>query len=233
MGKINTKKYILYFSLFLLILNLSPLLIEAQVQSKITENKVNYNILIDLVDSKLYLINIDKNLIVKTYTIAAGKPSTPSPIGTWTIISKGKWSAGFGTRWMGLNVPWGRYGIHGTNKPLSIGGSVSLGCIRMLNKDAEELYERVSYGTPVAIYGGPYNMFINKFRYLNPGDTGSDVYEVQRKLKEKGYYLNALDGKYGEAMKEKVIKFRKDNNLSLSHTVDYDFYQALGMEPFE
>lgn len=215
------------------ILNFYPLLIKSQIQSKANENKVKYNILIDLVDSKLYLINMEKNLIVKAYTIAGGKTTTPSPIGTWTIIGKGKWSAGFGTRWMALNVPWGRYGIHGTNKPLSIGGSVSLGCIRMLNKDVEELYEKVSYGTPVVIYGGPYNMFINKFRYLEPGDTGSDVFEVQRRLKERGYYLGALDGRYGEAMKEKVIKFRKDNHLSISHTVDSDFYQSLGMSPFE
>lgn len=222
---------IFYLSLY--ILSFFPILIEAQAQNKSNENKPKYNILIDLVDTKLYLIDSQKNLIVNSYTIAGGKPSTPSPIGTWTIISKGKWSAGFGTRWMGLNVPWGRYGIHGTNKPLTIGGSVSLGCIRMLNKDVEDLYERVGYGTPIVIYGGPYDMFINKFRYLEPGDTGSDVYEVQRKLKDKGYYFGALDGKYGEVMKEKVIKFRKDNNLSLSHSVDYDFYEAIGIKPFE
>lgn len=233
MYKIKILKNIIIFSLILGIINLYPISIESQVRSKVTENKMKYNILIDLVESKLYLINTEKNQIVRIYTIAGGKPTTPSPIGTWTIASKGKWSAGFGTRWMGLNVPWGRYGIHGTNKPLSIGGSVSLGCIRMLNKDVEDLYERVSYGTPVIIYGGPYNMFINKFRNLYPGDTGSDVYEVQRRLKERGYYLGELDGKYGEGMKEKVIKFRKDNHLSISHNVDFDFYQALGMTPFD
>jgi hypothetical protein len=232
-NKIKSLKYILIFSILLYILSFSPILAEAQIHSKLNENKVHYNILIDLVDSKLYLINVEKNLIVNTYTIAGGKPSTPSPIGTWYIVSKGKWSAGFGTRWMALNVPWGKYGIHGTNKPLSIGGSVSLGCIRMLNKDVEELYGKVGYGTPVVIYGGPYNMFINKFRCLQPGDTGSDVYEVQKRLKDRGYYLGALDGKYGEGMKEKVIKFRKDNHLNLSHAIDYEFYQALDMKPFE
>ncbi|WP_338025754.1 L,D-transpeptidase family protein [Clostridium rhizosphaerae] len=189
--------------------------------------------LVDLVDNRLYLIDQLNNKIIKNYPIAGGKPTTPSPLGTFTIISKGEWSAGFGTRWMGLNVPWGRYGIHGTNKPLSIGGHVSLGCIRMLNMDVEDLYKLVGYGTPVCIYGGPYNMFVNEFRVLDPGNTGSDVYEVQRRLKDKGYYSGPLDGRYGEGMKAQVIKFRKDNNLKITHTIDKEFYNAMQMKPFE
>ena len=39
--------------------------------------------------------------------------------------------------------------IHGTNKPGSVGGFVSWGCIRMHNKDIMDLYARVSVGTPV------------------------------------------------------------------------------------
>jgi lipoprotein-anchoring transpeptidase ErfK/SrfK len=39
--------------------------------------------------------------------------------------------------------------IHGTNKPDSIGGFVSSGCIRMHNKDIMELFGRVNVGTPV------------------------------------------------------------------------------------
>lgn len=43
------------------------------------------------------------------------------------------------------------YRIHGTNEPWSIGLNVSSGCIRMLNEDVEDLYERVSSGTPVFV----------------------------------------------------------------------------------
>lgn len=39
--------------------------------------------------------------------------------------------------------------IHGTNNPGSVGGFVSWGCIRMLNKDIMDLYGRVSVGTRV------------------------------------------------------------------------------------
>ena len=198
------------------------------------ENKGNYNILVDLTELKLYLIIKDTNEIVKTYPVAGGKPSTPSPIGTWKIIGKAtNWGAGFGTRWMRLNVPWGSYGIHGTNKPLSIGGADSLGCIRMLNKDVEDLYDRVDFGTTVVIYGGPYGLLVNNFRTLVPGDRGPDVYEVQKRMKDKGYYSESLDGVYGDSMKGQVIKFRKDNKLKITHDIDEEFYNKLRIEPFE
>ena len=45
----------------------------------------------------------------------------------------------------------GEYAIHGTNRPSSIGGYVSYGCIRMFNQDILSLYQRVSIGTPVVV----------------------------------------------------------------------------------
>lgn len=42
-----------------------------------------------------------------------------------------------------LTLTGGEYAIHGTNKPSSIGGYVSYGCIRMFNQDITDLYERV------------------------------------------------------------------------------------------
>ena len=41
--------------------------------------------------------------------------------------------------------------IHGTNNARSIGGAVSSGCIRMLNADVVDLYDRVPIGTPVHV----------------------------------------------------------------------------------
>ena len=43
------------------------------------------------------------------------------------------------------------YAIHGTNKPNSIGGFVSYGCIRMHNDDILDLYDRVRVGTRVIV----------------------------------------------------------------------------------
>jgi lipoprotein-anchoring transpeptidase ErfK/SrfK len=50
-----------------------------------------------------------------------------------------------------LTLRGGEYAIHGTNRPSSIGGFVSHGCIRMYNHDIRELYSLVSVGTPVIV----------------------------------------------------------------------------------
>ncbi len=42
--------------------------------------------------------------------------------------------------------------IHGTNNAASIGGAVSSGCIRMMNSDVIDLYERVAVGSRVYVY---------------------------------------------------------------------------------
>lgn len=50
-----------------------------------------------------------------------------------------------------LTLRGGDYAIHGTNRPASIGGFVSYGCIRMFNHDIVELYRLVQIGTPVIV----------------------------------------------------------------------------------
>ena len=45
------------------------------------------------------------------------------------------------------------YRLHGTNEPSSIGKAVSSGCVRMLNQDIIDLYERVPLGTKVVVLG--------------------------------------------------------------------------------
>ncbi len=46
------------------------------------------------------------------------------------------------------------YRIHGTNQPSTIGQFMSSGCIRMLNEDVEDLYEKVKVGTKVVVLPG-------------------------------------------------------------------------------
>ncbi len=67
--------------------------------SVLKKKEENIAILVDLVDERLYLIDKENNLILKSYRIASGKRGSPSPIGTWTVVSMGKWSGAFGTRW--------------------------------------------------------------------------------------------------------------------------------------
>lgn len=105
------------------------------------------------VNTSIRRLTLLKNGIVfKTYPIAIGKPSTPTPKGTFKIINKAVNPGGpFGARWIGLNAPNGDYGIHGTNNPSSIGKAVSNGCIRMYNNNVIELFNLVPIGTIVTI----------------------------------------------------------------------------------
>lgn len=90
-----------------------------------------------------------------TYPVAVGKPDTPTPTGQYKVVNKVVNPGGvLGSRWMGLSIPGGNYGIHGTNNPASIGTMASKGCIRMHNRDIEALFPRVSVGTPVLIVAG-------------------------------------------------------------------------------
>lgn len=188
-------------------------------------------IVVDVPSSKLCVFQHDK--LLKTYDISGGKASTPSPIGTWTIVGKDTWGEGFGGRWMGFNVPWGRYGIHGTIFPNSIGWNASHGCIRMRNKDVRELYKITPVGTKVIIQGGPYGNFGSNLRTIKPGMRGADIYEIQRLLKEKGYYKGNPDGIYGDGMKYSIHKFQKDNSIYVSDTIDKNFYKKLGVNLVE
>jgi hypothetical protein len=160
-------------------------------KSSNTVKPKDLRIFINIPEKKLYVISEDK--IIKNYPIASGTNETPSPIGNWKVTSKATWGKGFGGKWMGINVPWGQYGIHGTSKPWSVGSAASHGCIRLRNKDAEELYELVENGTPVKIYGGPFGAFGEGFRVLKPGDRGSDVYVSQKISLAFKSFLNLIN----------------------------------------
>jgi hypothetical protein len=120
-------------------------------------------IVVSLEDRRLALLEDGK--VVKTYPVAVGKSSTPSPAGTFTIerrvmnptyshhgriVPPGP-NNPVGSRWMGLSIKG--YGIHGTNVPSSIGKAASHGCIRMGKADVEDLYSRVAVGDEVELVG--------------------------------------------------------------------------------
>ncbi|GAB6100523.1 hypothetical protein JCM16358_24020 [Halanaerocella petrolearia] len=106
-------------------------------------------ILIILNQRRLYLYQ--QGRVVNSFPVAIGKPSTPTPIGNFSILNKVKnpYNPALGTRWMQFTSR--EHGIHGTNKPWLIGQAVSHGCVRMYNRDAEYVYDRVQVGTPVEI----------------------------------------------------------------------------------
>lgn len=100
--------------------------------------------------SKRRLTLMKSGVLIKTYPIAVGKMLTRTPPGTYIIVNREPNPGGpFGAMWLSLSKSG--YGIHGTNDPSSIGKAVSLGCIRMFNKDVLELAKTVPNGTRVTI----------------------------------------------------------------------------------
>lgn len=171
---------------------------------------------------------------IRRYAIATGAWETPSPIGVYTIVGRFKTEmSGFGTRFLKLNVPYGLYGIHGTNKPSSIGSNASHGCFRLNVKDAEELYDLVPNGTKVYIEGGAYGQLGDSLRTLRSGDRNSHVMQVQKRLKLAGFYHGAVDGIYGAAMSQAVLSARRAYHLSAEDVVDGALYNCLGIVLFE
>jgi lipoprotein-anchoring transpeptidase ErfK/SrfK len=118
-------------------------------------------IIVSIPDRKLAVLEAGK--VIKIFPTAVGAPKSPSPSGSFKIVlrladptwyGKGKIvppgkSCPIGTRWLGLSVKG--YGIHGTNNPSSIGRNASHGCIRLRNRDVEELFGMVSVGDDVEL----------------------------------------------------------------------------------
>jgi lipoprotein-anchoring transpeptidase ErfK/SrfK len=122
-------------------------------------------VIVSIPDRKAVLLEDGK--VTRVYPVAVGKLSTPTPAGTFQIVTRiphptwygpkvvvapGKANP-LGTRWIGLSVKG--YGIHGTNSPKSIGKASSHGCIRMRNRDVEELFEMVRAGDEVELLSEP------------------------------------------------------------------------------
>lgn len=119
-------------------------------------------VVVSIPDRKLAVI--EDGEIVTIFQVAVGKPATPSPVGTFTIVNRvanptyyktgkvvGPGAANpVGTRWIGLSEKG--YGIHGTDNPRSIGFAKSHGCIRLRNQDVERLFERVRTGDVVELH---------------------------------------------------------------------------------
>lgn len=120
-------------------------------------------VVVSLADRKLAVT--ERGNVLAQFQVAVGARVSPSPLGEFTIVTRvanptyyhhgsviptGKDNP-VGTRWIGLSKKG--YGIHGTNAPRSIGHAASHGCIRLRNRDMEQLFTMVQVGDLVEIYG--------------------------------------------------------------------------------
>lgn len=164
----------------------------------------------------------------KYYVVAVGKWTSMTPVGEWKIIEMGYDTGGaFGTRWMGLDVPWGGYGIHGTNRPWSIGTYASLGCVRMFNEDIEELFELVEPGTRVVISG--YRPPVTFGEPLAMGTIGPEVVVLQETLRAVGFDPGPCDGRYGPNTAGSIRELNQIFGFSRKPSTSTDLFALLGL----
>lgn len=176
------------------------------------------------------LLFYEGNKVLKRFPVAPGKEGHPSPIGEWIVTYKSKdWGGGFGTRWIGLNVPWGIYGIHGTNVPQSIGRDASHGCFRMHNVHVEQLFPLISPGMRVFVDGPLLGREEWTLKKLVRGSRGSDVMLVQNRLRAAGYYDGPIDGIFGSGLERSVKKWQQDMNWEATAQIGVREYIALGL----
>ncbi len=161
----------------------------------------------------------------KVFPCAVGKPSTPTPLGEWAIQEKAHWGGAFGTRWMRLTIPYGIYGVHGTSNPGSIGSFASHGCVRMFNRDVEQVYSWVQVGTPVSVVGTPPR------RTVYEGDRGSEISDVQLALSRMGYYEGPVSGIFTPQLAEAVSLFQSKHGIRPDGIIGRSTYEAMGLYP--
>ncbi len=121
---------------------------------------------IKLGERRVYVYSGDT--LKTSYPIAIGKGGWETPTGNFKVIEKQKdpaWQHPFkgtiippgrnnplGTRWIGFWTDGKNYiGFHGTPNVASVGRPASHGCIRMFDKDVQQLFELVTVGTPVVV----------------------------------------------------------------------------------
>ncbi|MBD3919026.1 L,D-transpeptidase family protein [Paenibacillus sp. PR3] len=214
--------------IFMILQTIMPIHIHASPALPIVKD--NGLITIDVFPQRHLLIVYLDHIPYKSFQVAVGNPSTPTPVGEYVVIYKGKnWGPSFGSRWIGLNVPWGTYGIHGTNKPYSIGQHASHGCIRMRNRDVEELYEIIPVGTKVTIFGHVLGEGNQEPRMISQGDVGADVQLVQNRLQSAGFYHGECDGKFRSSTTIALKKFQRENGLIPNGVVSLKEYEKLGL----
>ena len=135
------------------------------------EPPVVREILLELGKRQISLI--EGSQVIGRWPVAIGDPSTPTPVGRFTIenmvvnpvyqsTSSGKINATkgpqapLGDRWIGFKQSGvNQYGIHGTPDAwawtVTSRAAVSNGCVRMLTPHVRELFSKVQLGTPVIV----------------------------------------------------------------------------------
>lgn len=205
-------------------------------------------------------------LPVRFMVCSTGTVSTPSDVGIFELDgTKARWAFfslynSYAQFWTKINENIAFHSVIYNEVDLQalsrksynmLGSRASHGCIRLLNNDAQWIYENVGEGTQVTITEDlpldpelraalkPKSLSSNwnsapvtpeptaspayssdtqppEFRSMKKGSSGEDVYWLQMRLKELGYYQGALaTGEYLDGTVKAVKAFQKDHGLGV------------------
>jgi lipoprotein-anchoring transpeptidase ErfK/SrfK len=131
-------------------------------RSDVVLRRVPNRIIIELGERRLTVLH--SNDVLAQHKVAIGSPSAPTPVGEFYVDATvhlknaggpygvGQLSvSGFSNVHHTFGGGIGQIAIHGTNNPRAIGGTVSAGCIRMLNEAWAQVASMAPNGTPVSI----------------------------------------------------------------------------------
>lgn len=154
--------------------------------SHIVPTEISDGLVINLPELLVY--QFYRGVYQRRYAVAIGKKTWPTPTGTYIILNKKEnptWTVPLSIQEemedMGMEViekvppgpknPLGKYwigtsaesvGLHATNRPWSVGHSVSHGCLRMLPDEIAQLFPQVEVGSPIKIIYQPVKMALTR-----------------------------------------------------------------------
>ncbi len=73
------------------------------------------------------------------------------------------------------------------------------------------------------------NNYYEQTAVINAKSSSQDIKLVQQKLKNWGYYTGSVDGIYGSKTKAAVIKFQRNNKLSVDGIIGNQTLKAMGI----
>ncbi len=231
---------------------------------------IPYFLTVDVKNQVVVAYGLDENgdhtVPIRFMVCSTGTSSTPSDVGTFTLTGKkARWAffslyGSYAQFWTRINENIAFHSVIYNEVDLNalsrksynmLGSRASHGCIRLLNHDAQWIYDNAGAGTVVTITedlpldpelraalkpkelssswkSAPETpeptaapLYDSKaqpplpLRSMQKKSTGEDVYWLQMKLKELGYYQGALaTGTYLDGTVKAVKAFQKDHGLS-------------------
>lgn len=189
-------------------------LIDTNMPVRSDAEKARYNLVADLIGSRLYVVDNETNEPVDAYKISPGAPGHQTPAKQWKISRvmpmswwnppNSDWAKGKSATPPGLNSPMGvlklymgqgAYYIHGTavSAYKDLGRPASKGCLRMSNGNVIDLYQNyATQGTVLTTSNNRLQSAALASKYAAAGLVVRDIHHGEEHVQT---LINAYNGK--------------------------------------